>query len=123
RPDTQALPDGGPAVPVKDPRMVAVDAAWSTCMKDKGFHYANPVAALTDPQWTPKGSGPTTPTTKEVAVATADLACKRSTNLMGVAVAVETAYDQQYIASHRAQLAAYAKHLQARVDHAAQLVG
>ncbi|MER5549354.1 hypothetical protein ABT072_44865 [Streptomyces sp. NPDC002589] len=123
RPDARALPDGGPAVPASDPRMVAVDAAWSTCMKDKGFHYANPAAAMTDPQWTPKGSGPATPTAKEVAAATADLDCKRSTNLMGVAVAVETAYDQQYITSHRTKLAAYAKRLQVRVDQAAHLAG
>ncbi|WP_035803454.1 P-loop NTPase family protein [Kitasatospora mediocidica] len=123
RPDAQALPDHGPVVPTADPRMRAVDTAWSACMKSRGFDYANPAAALADPQWAPKGAGNQPPTAKEVATVTADLDCKRSTNLMGVAVAVETAYDQQYIASHRTQLAAYTQQLQARVGQAAHLVG
>ena len=53
--------------------------------------------------------------TAQIATATADVQCKISTNLIGVAMAVQTAYDQQYIDAHTDQLAAYRERLQRAV--------
>ncbi|GAA2136585.1 hypothetical protein GCM10009760_16240 [Kitasatospora kazusensis] len=124
--DSGQLPDGGPTVSATDPRLLAADARWSDCMKTRGFSYASPWAAYFDPKWrsVPRGPGAVsvTHTPAEVATATADLACKLSTNLVGVAVAVETAYDEQYIASHAAALSAFKRSLDDRLGKAAHLI-
>ncbi|MDQ4504159.1 hypothetical protein [Sinomonas sp. ASV322] len=44
----------------------------------------------------------------EIAAAVADVQCKISTNLVGIGAALQTAYDQEYIAKHRAALDAFA---------------
>lgn len=123
--DSGQLPDGGPKVPATDPRMVDVNARWSTCMKSKGFDYASPWAAYDDPKWRSAerpGAVSLAHTPQEIATATADLGCKLSTNLMGVAVAVETAYDKQYIASHAAALSAFEQSLDDRLGKAAHII-
>lgn len=103
--DPRALPDNGPVIPAADPRIISVDKQWSDCMQRKGFHYTSPWDAYTDARWRQTTTSPSAPhSVQEIATATADLACKQSVNLVGIAVAVESAYDQQYIASHRATL-------------------
>jgi hypothetical protein len=94
-----SLPDGGPTVPTSDSRWVAAAAAWSACMKAKGFSYATPLAAISDVAW--RG---TTVTATQIATATADVSCKISTNLIGTGMTVQAAYDRQYIDAHRTQL-------------------
>lgn len=123
--DSNELPDGGPKVPATDPRMVDANAKWSRCMKSKGFSYASPWAAYFDPKWrsfSAPGAVSRTHTPEEIATATADLDCKLSTNLMGVAVAVETAYDKQYIDSHTAALSAFKRSLDDRLAKAQRLI-
>ena len=122
-----SLPDGGPQVPETDPRMVAVNAKWSDCMKSKGFSYATPWAAYFDPKWQQAkppvpGGGPPAHSPDEIATATADMACKQSTNLVGIAVTVEGAYDKQYIESHATALAAFKQHLDDQLKRAAQII-
>ena len=94
------LPDGGPQWHPEDSRFVTVQEQWSQCMGTHGFAYATPdeainsnVLAQTDAE-----------KQKAKAVASADIQCKLDTNLVGVAVAVQSAYEQQYIDSHRDQL-------------------
>lgn len=116
--DTSPLPDHGPQVPPTDPRLTAVDAKWSTCMADRGYHYATPVDAIADPTW--RASRTTTPA--EIATATADIACKQATNLVGITVAIEAAYDDQYISSHTDALRAYDRTLRADVQKAAAIL-
>ena len=114
--DEKTLPDGGPQVPVSDPRLVSVYALWSSCMRGKGYSYTTPVAALGDPQWNPgPNADPKTyqPSVLEKATVAADVECKRTTNLVGTAVAVQSAYDEQYIASHSAALADYRRKVDA----------
>ncbi|WP_431681342.1 hypothetical protein [Kitasatospora sp. KL5] len=84
-----------------DPRTQAVFGKWSQCMKDAGFGYPDPLAALGDPQWrkTPL------PTPAEVKVATADAACRHTHNVVGVWYAVDTGYQQQAIAANAAAMA------------------
>lgn len=95
-----ALPDGGPPRPDGDSRYLAAAARWSACMKEQGFDYATPKDAqsaafdYTSPM----------PERERMTLAKADVECKVSTNLVGVAVAVETAYQNRYIASHQLQL-------------------
>ncbi|WEV27707.1 hypothetical protein OYE22_22885 [Streptomyces sp. 71268] len=84
----------------RDPRVKEVFTRWSRCMRDRGFSYADPVAANNDPAWrTP------TPSATERRAATADAVCKRQENVIGVWWTVEAAYQQREIDRHRGELA------------------
>ncbi|MFD5467591.1 hypothetical protein ACFWIQ_32965 [Kitasatospora sp. NPDC127059] len=123
--DPSALPDGGPKEPLTDPRVVAADRRWSGCMKEHGFAYATPADAYLDPRWrdSARSSGTSvTHSPAEIATATADDACKRSTGFMGIAVAVQSAYDRQYIAAHPDDLATFAQGVSRHVADAEQVV-
>jgi len=100
------MPDEGPVANLDDSRMVTVNAQWSACMHDQGFDYPNPREAYLDPQWNLPGTRPL-----ETATAVADMDCKLTTNLVGIAVAVQSAYDQAYIDSHRDALATWKQQL------------
>ena len=113
-----SLPDGGPPIPTSDPRIIAVDQEWSICMKAKGFSYPSPIAAYTDPRW---GQARTASAT-EISTAVADMTCKASTNLMGISVAVEDAYDDRYIQTHTAALAKFHQQLVNAVMKANQII-
>jgi hypothetical protein len=81
-----------------DPRVQAVFASWSRCMSTMGFIYGNPIVAAGDPRWH-KGSG--SPSKLELATAKTDIACKVSTNLIGVEYATEADWQNIEI-SHNA---------------------
>lgn len=117
-PTSGDLPDGGPKVPVSDPRLVEAFAKWSACMKEKGFDYKEPVNAIGDPAWRQQAQGPSP---QEIATATADVACKVANNTVGVVVAVQTAYDKQYIEANATKLADYRKRIDDMLRKAAQL--
>ncbi|MEV7597231.1 hypothetical protein AB0O91_07530 [Kitasatospora sp. NPDC089797] len=124
-PDPAALPGGGPKEPLTDPRIVAADRQWSGCMKSRGFSYATPADAFMDPRWRDRRPAPGAAVTHspvELATATADDACKRSTNLMGIAVAVQTAYDKQYIAAHADDLAAFTRRVRQHIADCEKLI-
>jgi hypothetical protein len=83
------------------PRVHVVFGQWSTCMAAHGYHYANPIAAATDPRW-----NLTKPATRpEVRTAVTDVTCKQKTNLVGVEYAVETALQKTSIEQHARALA------------------
>jgi hypothetical protein len=86
-----------------DPRVVAVDAAWSRCMAQRGYTYRTPQQAA-DARW------PSPPTTAETATALADVACKQQVNLPSTWLTVEAAYQAALISQDAPTLA----HLQAR---------
>jgi hypothetical protein len=113
--DTGVLPDGGPASAVEDSRYRAVVARWSTCMKDKGYPFTDPLYPVQTYTQTPQ------PSQEEIAAAQADLRCKSSTNLVGVAMAVQSALDQQYIDRHVTQLTAFRQSVQSLVRTAGQV--
>ncbi|MFJ5230093.1 hypothetical protein ACIQBJ_09360 [Kitasatospora sp. NPDC088391] len=113
------LPDGGPKIPVSDPRLVEAFAKWSACMKEKGFDYKEPVNAIGDPAWQRQTQGPSP---QEIATAGADVACKVANNTVGIVVAVQTAYDKQYIEANAAKLTDYRKRIDDMLRKAAQLV-
>lgn len=112
--DYASLPDKGPLVPASDSRYVKVVAAWSACMSSAGYTYPDPLAAVGDTTWQTAGTnGLATVSTDQIAAATADINCKISTNLVGVGLAVQSAYDQQYIDAKRQALSGYQELLDA----------
>lgn len=111
--DIHSLPQRGPQVPLSDSRWLAAQKRWSKCMEAAGFAgYTTPLDAMFDKKWEPeydkRGSlGGGGASSEEVATATADIVCKQKTNLVGVGLAVQSAYDQQYIATNRQALGEY----------------
>jgi hypothetical protein len=100
-----------------DSRVVAVFAAWSSCMKEHGYAYADPFAANDDQRWqTDKVSD------QEITIAMADVACKARTKIVGTMFAVETAYQRRAITDHRAQLDDIRAYLTVQVGNASRVV-
>ncbi|MDO0938924.1 hypothetical protein QQY66_47120 [Streptomyces sp. DG2A-72] len=81
-----------------DSRVLKVTRAWSDCMAHSGYEYTDPLAPLADPGL----SGSTSART--IGTATTDIRCKKSTNLVGVWFAVESAYQKQLIDQNSEQL-------------------
>lgn len=81
-----------------DPRILAVDSAWSRCMARRGFHYAKPQQPA-DHHW------PDTPTAAETATAVADVTCKQQVNLTNTWLTVEGAYQTALIGQNISTLA------------------
>jgi len=81
-----------------DPRIHAVDRAWSRCMARHFYHYSSPQQAE-HRQWR------TPPNKAEIATAVADVTCKTQTNLLNTWLAVEAAYQQALIGQNLATLA------------------
>jgi hypothetical protein len=64
-------------------------------MRDRGYSYASPIAANDDERWESD-----TPSGLELATATADVACKQSTNLVSIWSGVEASAQRAAIAAH-----------------------
>ena len=100
-----------------DTRVVAGFLAWSACMKQAGFDYATPMDANNDPRWS--GS---VASKDEITVASADVACKKQTNLTGVRMAVDAAYEKVAIQDNAARLAALETAKEASVQKAKSML-
>ncbi|MYS23498.1 hypothetical protein GA0115240_15313 [Streptomyces sp. DvalAA-14] len=98
----------------RDPRVKAVFAGWSACMKARGYTYPDPLTAASDPAWDTKA-----PSAREEAVAAADADCKQRGNVIGVWYAVDSAYQRQAIGQHSKALAAVRTDITARLRLAA----
>jgi len=81
-----------------DPRVLAVNAAWSRCMAQRGYHYASPRQAAFH-NW------PKQPTATETATAVADVTCKQQVNLVNTWLTVEAAYQTALISQNITTLA------------------
>ncbi|KQV21761.1 hypothetical protein ASC99_18905 [Kitasatospora sp. Root107] len=90
--------DGSPQSD-SDPVVLQVFADWSACMKGKGFDRTKPVKDPKAPKLAPE------PNRAEIEQATADVACKRQTNLVGVWFAAESAYQDAMIQQNITALA------------------
>jgi hypothetical protein len=85
-----------------EPSVRSAMEQWRTCMKKQGFDYDNPSAAIGDPHWNldaPKVSS------RETAVATADVRCKAETDLIAVRAAAEKRFQEDLIARHSEKFA------------------
>ncbi|MFI8454791.1 hypothetical protein [Kitasatospora sp. NPDC085464] len=127
-PDPQALPDHGPGVPTGDPRVRAAFAAWSSCMATKGYRYPTPQDVLADTSLLPgtaevNGVVSVRHSARELRQASDDVACKVSTNLVGISLAVQSAYDTRYVESHGPALAEYRQRIEDRVRAAERILG
>ncbi|MGH8826651.1 MAG: hypothetical protein ACRDVZ_03415, partial [Jiangellaceae bacterium] len=81
-----------------DSRVKAAVDEWAACMDRAGYEYES-IWEPNNADW-PDPAGP-----EEIAVATADVACKAETNLAGIWLAVETAYQNQLIEENAEKLA------------------
>ncbi|GAA2037920.1 hypothetical protein GCM10009839_44190 [Catenulispora yoronensis] len=102
-----------------DQRVLAVFAKWSDCMKQRGYTYVSPVAALEDPKWKTGGSADPA----EIATAQADLACKRQYNVIDVWFAVDSAMQQAAIEQNATQLNAIKDGIAKELKIAADVLG
>ncbi|RAJ29686.1 hypothetical protein K353_06574 [Kitasatospora sp. SolWspMP-SS2h] len=102
-----------------DPRTQAVFADWSGCMKETGHDYPDPLAAMNDERWWTTDL----PSEQERQVATADAACRKRTNLVGVWYAVDRAYQQQAIEADAEAMSRAEATVRAQVRAAQQVLG
>jgi hypothetical protein len=107
----QSLPSGGPTVPADDVTFTKAVSAWSACMAKRGFKYSDPLSALYDKKWVSDQPA----NAIQIATASADVQCKVTTNLVGIGLAVQSAYDQRYIDAHRAALVKYQNQISAYI--------
>lgn len=84
-----------------DPAVKRAFADWSVCMAARGYHYADPVAVNNAADWQSA-----TPSARELATATADVACKRQTHVVTAWNAADSALQTAAIARDGAALAA-----------------
>lgn len=98
-----------------DSRVLAVYSAWSACMKQSGFTYANPQAAANF-TWPGKQAG-----SLEQSTAVADERCRQQTNLIGVWVAVLSGYEQELINGNATKLAGVKTAINYELQHAASV--
>lgn len=94
-----------------DRRVRAVFAKWSTCMGRYGYSYRDPFQAAAAFDL----SHPTTRT--EIQTAVRDVTCARQVNVLGVAYAVQSDYQNALIEKYAVQLAAIKAQVQ-RQEHA-----
>ena len=80
-----------------DPRIRAVDRAWSACMARHFYHYASP-SQVEGRRWK------SPPNRAEIKTAVADVTCKAQVNLLNTWLAVEAAYQQALIGQNLATL-------------------
>jgi hypothetical protein len=98
-----------------DSRLAAAESQWSSCMKQAGYDYQNSA----DPNaldWRSR------PNVQQIATATADVACRQKTNLVGIWAAVDTAYQRQLVEKNAQQLNLVRQQLDAELRNAAAVL-
>ncbi|MFI0895037.1 hypothetical protein [Streptomyces sp. NPDC020983] len=83
-----------------DPAVKRAFADWSACMAARGYRYADPVAVDNAADWQSAE-----PSARELATATADVACKRRAHVVTVWNAADSALQRAAIARDAAALA------------------
>ncbi|WP_433177778.1 hypothetical protein [Actinoallomurus sp. CA-150999] len=78
-----------------DGQVVQVFHSWSGCMAGAGFHYADPLAAITDDRWSTDKPSP-----QEIRAAQADVRCKVKTGLVATWAAAEQRIQSAAIRAH-----------------------
>ena len=102
--------------------MRAAFARWSACMKTHGYSYPDPIQAAADARLAnPKTGAPLAVTGPEIKTAVADIDCKRSTGLLGVAYSVEAAIQNRLIRQYASELAGIKAQVHAQAAELARL--
>ena len=102
----------------QDDRLLAAFKLWSGCMARAGFSYSQPWAANDQGRWKDPRSRD-----EQILTATADVACKHEVNLVGIWVAVESAYQRQLMQAHGNALADARQRLEAQRETALKVLG
>jgi hypothetical protein len=98
-----------------DPRVLAVERAWSRCMARRGYTYRNPLQAQ-------QHSWPSAPSAGEVATAVADVSCKTQTNLPNTWLTVEAAYQTALISQNLTELSQLQASFQGLLQRAEEML-
>ncbi|WP_079405679.1 hypothetical protein [Streptomyces sp. 3211] len=101
----------------EDPTVVAAFQAWSSCMKEQGYEYMQPLDASDDPRF----SGPDV-TPEEIAAATADIACRDRTQVAKVWWEAESKLQTTSLEKHAESLNKSRKDMDATVKAAADVL-
>ncbi|MGM9330893.1 hypothetical protein [Streptomyces murinus] len=105
----RAIADDSYALSQRTAQVQTVFHSWSACMRQAGYHYPDPTAPARDKALVgtaPSGTGPVPAASpREVAVARADVACKRQVGLLSVWYSVERTMQSEAAARHAAELA------------------
>jgi hypothetical protein len=99
-----------------DSRVRNAMAAWSQCMGNGGYDYST-IWEPNDRDW-PRPAGP-----EETATAQTDVQCKLGTNLVGIWVAVESAYQMRQIEEHSEDPAHIESYLDVIYRNATEILG
>ncbi|MER5430168.1 hypothetical protein [Streptomyces sp. NPDC002588] len=99
-----------------DQRVTAARKRWAACMTTAGHPAQDPEKLAAGP-W-----NAAEPTDDEIAAATADESCTRSSSLAAIYFAVLTGYQRQLISANAPALTAYKKQVQERTDKATRLL-
>ncbi|MEO3924492.1 hypothetical protein ABGB07_11620 [Micromonosporaceae bacterium B7E4] len=89
----------------REQRVVVAMDAWRDCVRNLGFDYQDPFAAMSDPQWwaddaTAASSEESTASSEERAVAVAVVRCEEQTDLVEVWHAAEVRIQEEEIRRH-----------------------
>ncbi|MEU8076550.1 hypothetical protein AB0B31_13985 [Catellatospora citrea] len=103
------------AMAERDSRVVAAVAEWSKCMAEAGYTYSSPWEP-NNRDWGPK------PTNEEIATAVADVACRRKVDLVGIWLAVESAYQQRVIDENHQRLEQSRQAYEVQLRNASKIV-
>jgi hypothetical protein len=99
----------------RDSRVRAAWHDWSSCMAGEGYRFDSP--------WQPNDRQWSDPVSEaESATARADMRCRERTNLVGIWLAVERAYQRDLIARNKTALNETLSRLRAQAAHAAEVV-
>ncbi|WP_327255355.1 hypothetical protein [Streptomyces sp. NBC_01244] len=101
----------------KNPKVIAVFAKWSSCMKAKGYSYEKPMDANDDPRF----SDPYKVTELEIATAKADVACRDLHDVEKIWFDSEVPLQQQSIKENQAPLDGVKAENKSAVDKASRL--
>ncbi|MFE0151077.1 hypothetical protein ACFWY5_28310 [Nonomuraea sp. NPDC059007] len=79
----------------RDVKVTQAFRTWSTCMAGEGFHYPDPLAAVTDKRWSTAN-----PSAREIRAAQTDVRCKERTGLVSIWAEAETRIQNAAIRAH-----------------------
>ncbi len=100
------------------PPVTAAAAAWSRCMAEAGFRYADPQAAIEDPAFAAGRAS-----AREIAVAGQDVRCKERTGWVRTWVAVERVVQEALVPHHAADLVREQQHKERQLTVAREING
>jgi len=75
--------------------------SWRDCIRQMGFEYQSPFAAMSDPAWWADDTAPAS--SREIAVAVADVSCKERTGLVAAWYAAEVRIQEAAIKKYPAK--------------------